>query len=354
MAVVADRSGSTRSTDSSAVVLILSAREDTHATTVGRLVREMGSEPLLFDISTFPTRAGLVLYRGGNGTRGCESWLHLPDGSRVEAGSVRSVWWRRPQRPRVSVAMTDPAHRRFAINESLCALNGLWHSMDCRWVNPIEADRAAAHKPAQLKLAAECGLAVPDTLVTNEVAAAREFVDRHGENVVYKAFMGLPTAWRETRLLRVEERECLEDVRFAPLIFQELVEGRDLRVTVVGEEIFAAEMDTSRSRYPYDIRMDMTVPVTRVELADAEREALLRLVAVLGLQYGACDLRRRPDGELVFLELNPAGQFLHIEELTGLPIARALAVLLTRSPEKEDRHAPAPEEPDRGAHRPPT
>jgi hypothetical protein len=32
----------------------------------------------------------------------------------------------------------------------------------------------------------------------------------------------------------------------------------------------------------------------------------------------------RPDDELVFLELNPAGQYLWIEQLTGLPISEAI------------------------------
>jgi hypothetical protein len=34
--------------------------------------------------------------------------------------------------------------------------------------------------------------------------------------------------------------------------------------------------------------------------------------------------------QLHFLELNPQGQFLYIEVLTGLPISKAVAKLLTR------------------------
>ena len=45
----------------------------------------------------------------------------------------------------------------------------------------------------------------------------------------------------------------------------------------------------------------------------------------LGIVYGAIDLRRTPDGRHVFLEVNPAGQWLFVEQATGQPIARALA-----------------------------
>jgi len=41
--------------------------------------------------------------------------------------------------------------------------------------------------------------------------------------------------------------------------------------------------------------------------------------------YGAIDLRLTPEGRYVFLEINPAGQFLYIEYATGQPIAAAIA-----------------------------
>jgi glutathione synthase/RimK-type ligase-like ATP-grasp enzyme len=48
----------------------------------------------------------------------------------------------------------------------------------------------------------------------------------------------------------------------------------------------------------------------------------------LGLEYGAIDLRLTPDGEYVFFEVNPAGQFLFVEHACGLPISAALAARL--------------------------
>ena len=45
----------------------------------------------------------------------------------------------------------------------------------------------------------------------------------------------------------------------------------------------------------------------------------------LGLVYGAIDMRRTPDGEYYFFEVNTAGEFLFIEDRTGQPIARAIA-----------------------------
>ncbi len=48
----------------------------------------------------------------------------------------------------------------------------------------------------------------------------------------------------------------------------------------------------------------------------------------LGLVYGAIDMRLQPDGTYVFLEINPAGQFLFVESVTKQPIAHRLAMSL--------------------------
>lgn len=48
----------------------------------------------------------------------------------------------------------------------------------------------------------------------------------------------------------------------------------------------------------------------------------------LGLVYGAIDLRRTPDHQDVFLEINPAGEWRFVEDRTGQPITEAMAELL--------------------------
>jgi hypothetical protein len=48
----------------------------------------------------------------------------------------------------------------------------------------------------------------------------------------------------------------------------------------------------------------------------------------LGLNYGAFDFVVTPNDEWV-MECNPAGQWLWLEHETGVPIAAALADLLT-------------------------
>jgi len=59
----------------------------------------------------------------------------------------------------------------------------------------------------------------------------------------------------------------------------------------------------------------------------------VELVARLGLRFGAIDIIVTPDDRYVFLEINPNGQWLWIEEETGLPIRDAICTeLMNPSP----------------------
>ncbi len=233
--------------------------------------------------------------------------------------------------------------RLFTVNEWHEAINGLWQLLDVHWVNDPVRDEVAARKALQLRVAARTGLRVPRTIITSDPQQARAFVEAEGVgNTVFKTFSCTHAIWRETRLVREDVLSLLETVRLAPVIFQEYIPaGVDLRVTVVGERLFPAAIHSEETDYPVDFRM--VLGQARTELAvvpAAVEQRLLSLMAQLGLAYGAIDLRRTPEGEYVFLEVNTAGEFLFVEERTGQPIARALADLLATPFERRRGWAP--------------
>ena len=102
----------------------------------------------------------------------------------------------------------------------------------------------------------------------------------------------------------------------------------DLRVTIIGDEIFAATVDLRDLEYDVDVRMNLNAKHVAHDLPDDIADKLRGLMRRLGLVYGAIDLRLTGDGRYVFLEINPAGQFLYVEEQTGQPLAAALAARL--------------------------
>ena len=310
------------------MILVISHARDEHARSVLERLAERGAEAALVDLADFPTAMSLsLLYDGADS----EYELRLADGRRLALADVRSVWWRRPQAFRLHSDLTESSHREFAWTECLEAVSGLWRAVEARWMNPPTQDQDAARKAYQLHVARRLGLRIPETLISNDPDRARDFVARHGiGRTIYKAFSATESQWRETRVVRDGEDELLDSVRYAPVIFQEYVEAEvDLRVTVVGDEVFPAAVYSQDSGYKVDYRMDMGR--SRIEpttLPTPVRDELLALMRTLGIAYGAIDLRRTPQGEHVFLEVNPAGQWLFIETRTGQPITEAVTRFL--------------------------
>jgi glutathione synthase/RimK-type ligase-like ATP-grasp enzyme len=114
----------------------------------------------------------------------------------------------------------------------------------------------------------------------------------------------------------------------------------EIRVTVVDERVFAAEI---HSQVPRPTQHDwrrydpFSTPVHPHPLPAAEAERCARLLRRLGLRYGAIDLVLTPEGQYVFLELNSNGQYLWVERRTRLPISEAIAELLRRGESTEGK-----------------
>lgn len=307
-------------------VVIISSKSDVHATTVLEELRTMGQPAVLLDLSDFPLHSQLAIDYANQ--RDHQFTLKTPAAA-IDFAEVGSIWWRRPQNFQLDPALQDAAAVQFAFNESHEAITGLWHALDVFWINDPARDATAHRKAYQLRLARETGLIIPETLITNDPAAARQFIERNGK-AVCKAFSATEANWRETRLVREQELANLQAVSFAPVIFQRYIEAvYDLRITVVGGEIFPAAIHSQETAYAIDCRMDIgRARIEAVSLPQPVKAQLLRLMDQLGLVYGAIDMRLQSDGTYVFLEINPAGQFLFIENATKQPIAHTVAKTL--------------------------
>lgn len=308
------------------MILVSSSPGDVHAEAV---LKRLGERGRLLDLSLFPSQISLTGRYPHTGDPRFE--LRFPDGAILDLAEVHAVWWRRPQPYRISPEITDAALRIFALSETETAAAGVWQATPCLWVNRPINDSAAAHKPWQLTTARAAGFTIPETLITNDPEEARSFCDAHSGNVVYKPFLQTRSAWRETRALRPEDVSLIEAVHLAPVLFQELVKGvADLRVTVIGDELFAAAAALEDATYSLDIRFNPGITYKPHTLPDDVVTSIFELMRTLRLEYGAIDMRLTPDGQYVFFEVNPAGQFLYVEYSSGQPITEALVAHLRR------------------------
>ena len=312
-------------------VLVISHDRDTHTGAVLSELAELGTEAVVLNLSTLPQLASLSYSYDGPTT---ELLYAQNEETALALHEFGAVWWRRPQYVDMSHVPDEDA-RLFSEGEWDEALAGLWPMLDAFWINQPHVDRLASRKSWQLKEAKQIGLRIPRTLITNNPVHARAFIESCGgpEQTIYKSFSATYSAWRETRRLRPDELGLIDMVSVAPVIFQEYVPaGVDLRITVIDGDVFPAVIQTDSTDYEADFRMSLGrgVAITEGTIPADVEEGLLRLMQRLGLVYGAIDIRRTPEGEHFFLEVNTAGQWLFVEQDTGQPIARTLATKLAK------------------------
>jgi glutathione synthase/RimK-type ligase-like ATP-grasp enzyme len=175
-------------------------------------------------------------------------------------------------------------------------------------------------KPIQTRAARACGFHVPGTLLTNDLEMARAFAARHGQ-VVYKAAGGTPSF---TGLLDLSDTRRLEQLGTCPTYFQQYIAGTNVRVHVVGKDVFAVEITSDAIDYRRD-----TYDMFPASLPKAIAEKCRIVSKTLGLLAAGIDLIRSADGEWYFLEANPSPAFTFYPDRddVGAAIARLLISL---------------------------
>ncbi|HXM75388.1 MAG TPA: RimK domain-containing protein ATP-grasp, partial [Thermoanaerobaculia bacterium] len=123
-------------------------------------------------------------------------------------------------------------------------------------------------------------------------------------------------------------RDRFDDLGNCPTQFQRWIPGHDVRVHVVGHDVFACEVTSSATDYRYPRGEEEAPEIRPLELPVDLADRCRRLVASLSLALAGIDLRRTPGGQWFCFEVNPSPGFTYYEEATGQPIADALARLL--------------------------
>lgn len=318
------------------MILVVTCRADQTAELVIEKLQRRGAPVRRFDPADFPSRASL----SQSFTPSTPGAMHLHvDGSAIDLHRLRCVWFRRPGEPTLHAEVQDPDLRSYLGAECGQRLEDVWSSLTCPCVPAIPAVIARAGlKATQLGLARQHGFEVPATLFTNDPQAALAFHREHEGRIVSKlcgsAFNDrFIQRWvRYTEAVSARDLSTFASLRFGPVILQAMVLKRiELRVTVVGDRVFAAEIHSqqrARTRMDwrrYDLKR---TPHRAHALPEELARCCVALTRRLGLHYGAIDLVLTPDGRYVFLEINPNGQFHWIEHLTGLQISDAVADLL--------------------------
>jgi hypothetical protein len=324
------------------MILILTGSLDPHADLVEQKLRERGVDFVRFNPGQFPSRAEVSLSYSSKGQP--QYTLRAGEVS-LDLSRLKSIWYRHPEPPAPHEEVKDEITRDYVEKECKDFIFQVWELPDCLWFPaPPSVIQRAQHKALQLQLARALGFELPPTLITNSPKDFLEFYRQHNGNIVSK--IAGPTFWhqhagktfcRYTEVVSKRDLGYAQSIRYCPVIFQGYVPKRvELRITIVGQRVFAAEIHSQQSNHTrHDWRRydKFRTPYFPHELPRDVRQLCVKFVKQLGLCYGAIDMVLTPEGHYVFLEINPLGQSLWIEQETGLPISDAICdLLMSESP----------------------
>lgn len=315
-------------------VLISTIAQDYHAMLVDAALRHLGIDTCLVSQSSMPGSGALSV--GGD-------WRDPTigiNGDRVRVSEVGAFWNRRSARsfnyPETAHA-ADLAH----IDDSFRrTLTGLATLLDDRFpVNSIAAAQITASKLNQLGTAAELGLSVPRTLVSNDPKEVRAFTDAGGPVCVkplsvYTWIGDGKVTQTLTALLNDGAELDPRSVALMPVIYQAFVpKAYEVRLTLFGGVAIGTRIDVAEAGHgAVDWRTDRSYlkRLTPVVAPDHILKTCRVLLKRLGLRFGSFDFIVTSDGDWVFMEVNQAGQFIwqeqfHRETRVIEPFARFLA-----------------------------
>ena len=313
-------------------VFVISTALDLATDRVVDILSQRAVPLLRFNTEDFPYRK-CISWQIDTDKKSClldlERKIHSPK-------DVRSIWYRRVRSP-ASPPGCDEAIHKYVVNEAYGALRGMTsaHFSGCRWMSFPAKIEAAEMKPYQLYIAAKLGFPIPPTIISSDPLAIRDFFFRHEGNVIAKPVRSgyIEVADKAfaiyTRRLSHKDIELLETALPCPIIVQkEIPKEVDIRVTVVGRKIFSVAIDSQtdpHAKIDWRRTENPDLPHQIHELPGRIKNLLIKLTHELGLSFAAIDLVLTPGGKYFFLEVNPSGQWLWVEDKTGLPISDAVA-----------------------------
>lgn len=279
------------------------------------MIESRRATPFLVDSSRFPEQTCLSL----------ASWGMTANGRSIEevkVWHVRGIYTSFPvfKMEDGEYALFKDWRAKYLAGREEYSMISSWIRLLSLWghavINPIESFDYHFLKPLHIESLRRQGFPLPQTLVTNDPEQLKAFAEAHAR-VIYKPVSGGAYCHE----LQPEDLapERLELLRNAPVIFQERIEGQNIRAVVVGDSVVSAALIHSQA---VDYRGNEE-GFESVSLPGWVETMCVKAAHASRMRFAGIDLIRSSRG-YTLLECNPTPVYLGIEQLLGHAISEAL------------------------------
>lgn len=321
------------------MILIFSNKEDSHPNNVIRYLNEwkkpvfrLNGECLLTDYE----------FSWIINQKGVDFWIrNVKNGIEMRGSEITAVWDRRPVPPsQLPIEHPNPEINKHNLEEGHEFLSYLrYYLKDIYSIGSIVEDRPSASKMLQLSIAHSLRMLIPATCFSNRKKPIVSLSQLYPFLTLKSLYSGNVNISETEELVFFSQRVKREDLLQQPeeaftqtvSFVQNYVEkAYELRVTVINQDIIACKIDSQiqdddkgkidwRQGYDYNLKHEI------VELPERVNQFCLDFLKRMKLNFGCFDFIVTPEGEYVFLECNPNGQWLWIEMETGYDISKIMA-----------------------------
>ncbi len=254
-----------------------------------------------------------------------------------ELQEFTSVYYRRPELPAFNSSELSVGELNFIRNEFIYTLEGFYKLLrNAYWISPLYSIREAENKIYQLDIAKSMGFTIPNSIITNSYEQISSFFKENNEECIIKPIKsGLIEDETEskvvfTNVLKSIPKDTKRISSSTNYLQSHILKKGDVRVIVVGNKIFATLIHSQKnSKTKTDWRKgEMILKHEKINLPEEINIKCIALLQVLKLRFGAIDFILDNDGNYIFLEINPNGQWAWIEKQTGYNITQEIVNLL--------------------------
>jgi len=235
----------------------------------------------------------------------------------IEKKDIHSIYYRKPMFPNLSEYETY--YHNMIQKDILALLHGLVDAFEGKVLTKPSLLKIAENKVNQLIYSRENHLNIPKSFIGNRNEDQKNF------SLVKSIIKPLTTGKIYTDdSCEIYQTNYFEykndDISLTPIYLQEYIEKQyEVRLTVINNHFYAVRIDTLDKldwRKDYDNHK-----YSLIECPEKIKDECLKILNHYNLVFGAFDYIVTPENKWFFLELNPNGQWLWLEEALNLKIS---------------------------------
>lgn len=200
-----------------------------------------------------------------------------------------------------------------------------------RWINnPIHTFKAE-NKFLQLKYAEEIGFCIPQSLITNCIDDI-EFEEMIVKSIDTAQFMkNSNNAFVYSNIINIKELTN-DNLSELPIMAQQLINPKeDIRVTIIGEKVFAVKILNKGKGIKGDWRKKKEqLDYVLIQLPLDIKERCIEITKRFNLNFAGIDLAKS-ESEYYFIEVNPTGEWAWLNNSKNINIDTEICKFLIKN-----------------------